>query len=106
MEEKDFTIPEDDFWTETHIGPTPNGGAYSTAYYRNKWHEPCKPEEACYIEIGEFDENGVRIDSVYGFCGEPKNMEFTPEEREYYSKIAEAQSLVKKGMNSRIALKR
>lgn len=103
---EDLKIPEDKFWTETHIGPTPNGGAYSTAYYRNKWTEPCRKEEACYIEISEFDENGVRINGVYGFCGDPKNREFTDEEREYYAKIAKAQSYVNSGMSVRIALKK
>ena len=101
---EELKIPEDEFWTETHIGPTPNGGAYSTAYYRNKWNEPCRPEEACYIEIGEFDEKGVRIGTVYGFCGDSKKREFTDEEREYYTKITRAQSYVDSGMNLRIAL--
>ena len=98
-----LNIPKDEFWTETHIGPTPNGGAYSTAYYRNKWQEPCRPEDACYVEIGEFDENGVRIGGVYGFCGEPEDMEFTDEEREYYTKVVKAQSFVDYGMNLRMA---
>lgn len=103
---EELKIPEDEFWTETHIGPTPNGGVYSTAYYRNKWNEPCRPEEACYIEIGEFDENGVRINGVYGFCGDPNDSEFTDEEREYYNKVAKAHSYMENGMNIRIALKK
>lgn len=97
-------IPEDSFCTETHIGPTPNGGAYSTAIYSNKGHEPCSKEEACYVEISEYDENGNRINGVYAICGDEKSREFTDEEKSYYKKIADCYDAVNRGMSLRIAL--
>lgn len=103
---KDIKIPEDTFCTETHVGPTPNGGVYSTAIYSNKWHEPCTKEDACYIEISEFDKNGNRVGGVYGFCGDEKKREFTDEEKEFFCKIEKCFKDVERGMSLLIALRK
>ena len=59
-------IPEDTEFTETHAVPTPNGGAYSTAYFYDENHMPCKKEDARYMNIIEFSEKGERINESYG----------------------------------------
>lgn len=59
-------IPEDTECSETHAAPTPNGGAYSTAYYYDANHMPCKKEEARYRNIVEYSEFGERINETYG----------------------------------------
>ena len=59
-------IPEDTESSETHAAPTPNGGAYSTAYYYDANHMPCKKEEARYRDIVEYSEFGERINENYG----------------------------------------
>ena len=87
-------IPEDTFCSESHIGPTPSGGAYSTAYYTDKWHEPCKKEDAAYIHITEFDKDGGFINDVHGQRFNDIRELFTPEELEYYDKIDEAYNII------------
>lgn len=61
-----INIPEDTECSETHAAPTPNGGAYSTAYYYDANHMPCKKEEARYRDIVEYSEFGERINENYG----------------------------------------
>ena len=87
-------IPEDTFCSESHIGPTPSGGAYSTAYYTDKWHEPCRKEDAAYIHITEFDKDGGFINDVHGQCFNDIRELFTSEELEYYDKIDEAYNII------------
>ena len=38
-------------------GPTPNGGAYSIAYYLDKDRAPTDPKDAVFVIICEYDEN-------------------------------------------------
>lgn len=59
-------IPEDTEFSETHKGPTPNGGAYSTAYFYDANHNPCKKEDAKYMNIVEYSAEGERINESYG----------------------------------------
>ena len=87
-------IPDDTFCSESHIGPTPSGGAYSTAYYFDKWQEPCKKEDAAYIHITEFDKDGRFINDVHGQCFSDISELFSSEESEYYSKIGEAYKII------------
>lgn len=87
-------IPEDTFCSESHIGPTPSGGAYSTAYYTDKWHEPCRKEDAAYIHITEFDKDGGFINDVHGQRFNDIRELFTPAELEYYDKIDEAYNII------------
>ena len=103
MEEFDPSlIPEDTFYSESHIGPTPSGGAYSTAYYTDKWHEPCRKEDAAYIHITEFDKDGGFINDVHGQNFNDIRELFTPEELEYYDKIGEAYNIIIKEVKSRL----
>ena len=102
---KDFDpsiIPEDTFCSESHIGPTPSGGAYSTAYYTDKWHEPCRKEDAAYIHITEFDKDGGFINDVHGQRFNDIHELFTPAELEYYDKIDEAYNIIMNEGKSRL----
>ena len=65
-------VPLDTDYTESHIGPTPHGGAYSTAYYYDEDHNPCKREDAWYMNIVEYTIDGERISEVYGITGKAK----------------------------------
>ena len=47
-------------------GPTPNGGAYSIAYFQNEGGEPITKDLASKVEILEFDQNGSVIHRTYG----------------------------------------
>ena len=103
MEEFDPSlIPEDTFCSESHIGPTPSGGAYSTALYTDKWHKPCRKEDAAYIHITEFDKDGGFINDVHGQNFNDIRELFTPEELEYYDKIGEAYNIIIKEVKSRL----
>ena len=95
-------IPEDTFCSESHIGPTPSGGAYSTAYYTDKWHEPCRKEDAAYIHITEFDKDGGFINDVHGQRFNDIRELFTPAELEYYDKIDEAYNIIMNEGKSRL----
>ena len=95
-------IPEDTFCSESHIGPTPSGGAYSTALYTDKWHKPCRKEDAAYIHITEFDKDGGFINDVHGQNFNDIRELFTPEELEYYDKIGEAYNIIIKEGKSRL----
>ena len=103
MEEFDPSlIPEDTFCSESHIGPTPSGGAYSTALYTDKWHKPCRKEDAAYIHITEFDKDGGFINDVHGQNFNDIRELFTPEELEYYDKIGEAYNIIMNEGKSRL----
>jgi hypothetical protein len=45
--------------------PTPNGGAYSIAYWQNANGEPALPEDATGAEIIEFSESGEQVFRTY-----------------------------------------
>ena len=62
-------VPKDTEFTETHKGPTPSGGAYSTAYFYDGDGCPCKREEASFMNIVEYSAEGVRINEHYGMMG-------------------------------------
>lgn len=66
-------IPKDTEFTETHKGPTPSGGAYSTAYFYDEDGYPCKREEASFMNIVEYSAEGVRINEHYGMKGKASN---------------------------------
>ena len=66
-------IPKDTEFTETHKGPTPCGGAYSTAYFYDEDGCPCKREEASFMNIVEYSAEGVRINEHYGMTGKVSN---------------------------------
>lgn len=53
-------------FTKTIQGRTPNGGAYSTAYYYDKDGQPCVKAKAKSVNIVEFSEEGERINETYG----------------------------------------
>ena len=95
-------IPEDTFCSESHIGPTPGGGAYSTALYTDKWHKPCRKEDAAYIHITEFDKDGGFINDVHGQRFNDIRELFTSEELEYYDKIGEAYNIIMNEGKSRL----
>lgn len=48
--------------------PTPNGGAYSVAFFYNAKGEPCEESDARRVEFVEYSEDDERICSTYGFC--------------------------------------
>jgi len=62
-------VPKDTEFSESHIGPTPSGGAYSTAYFYDDQRRPCRREKASYMNIVEYSAEGYRINEHYGFCG-------------------------------------
>lgn len=66
-------IPNDTEFTETHKGPTPSGGAYSTAFFYDDDGCPCKREEASYMNIVEYSAKGERINEHYGMMGKVSN---------------------------------
>jgi hypothetical protein len=46
-------------------GPTPAGGAYAVAYWRDARGDPCPQSEAVAAEIVEYDEDGNAIARTY-----------------------------------------
>jgi hypothetical protein len=66
-------IPKDTEFTETHKGPTPSGGAYSTAYFYDEDCCPCKREDASFMNIVEYSVDGTRIDEHYSMMGKVSN---------------------------------
>lgn len=96
-------VPADSFCTESHIGPTPNGGAYSVATYWDKFGEYCEKDKACRIGIVEYDADGQVLFCIDGFCGKEENREFSEEEIEYYTKVKQAYEEVCNGMSAKIA---
>lgn len=63
-----FQEPDPRF-TERHDGETPLGGDYSIAYYYDKDHNPCTKEEAMYVNIVIYNNDGSRVDETYGVLG-------------------------------------
>jgi hypothetical protein len=52
--------------TEERVdGPTPNGGTYSIAYFRDADGNPCPKERSESMEICEFDEKDECIHRTY-----------------------------------------
>jgi hypothetical protein len=51
---------------ERHDKPTPNGGAYSIAFFYDKDRQPCSKQQAVFINIVEYAQDGSRINEVYG----------------------------------------
>lgn len=49
-------------------GPTPNGGAYAIAYFRDSDGKPCPKDKAKTMEIVEYDEKGNDLFRTYGTC--------------------------------------
>ncbi len=58
------TAPDPRF-TETRYGPTPSGGAYSTAYYYDADGQPCEKAKAKSVNIIEYSEDGGRVNESY-----------------------------------------
>ena len=58
--------PEENECIEIHRNPTPNGGDLSIAYFYDKENNPCKREEAAYMNIVEYKNDGTRINESYG----------------------------------------
>lgn len=56
-------------FSEKHDGPTPNGGAFSVGYFYDKNHKPCHRENARFINIIEYDENGIYINETAALFG-------------------------------------
>lgn len=51
---------------ERSNGPTPHGGAYSIAYYRDAAGNPASKEVAAQVEIVEYDSRDNVIWRTYG----------------------------------------
>lgn len=52
--------------SESTEGPTPAGGAYAVAYFRDDQGEPTTRAKATRIEIVEFDDQDEVIMRTYG----------------------------------------
>ena len=50
-------------------GPTPRGGAYALAYFKNASGAPCEKADAVEVEIHECDAAGRVIGRTYGKLG-------------------------------------
>lgn len=59
--------PKNNDFSEVHYSKTPNGGDYSVAYFYDKEGNPCKKEDASYLNIIEYTKDGRRINETYGF---------------------------------------
>ena len=46
-------------------GPTPAGGVYYIAYFRDTKGQPCIKDDAVHYEIVEFDENNEVLAHTY-----------------------------------------
>lgn len=60
------TQPETDEMTLRADVPTPNGGAYSVAYFQDADGENVPRSRAVRVEIVEFAEDGAEIHRTYG----------------------------------------
>lgn len=49
-------------------GPTPNGGTYMIAYFRDSSGNACSEKDASKVEIVEFESDNNAIARTYGFC--------------------------------------
>ena len=56
-------------FTERQDEPTPSGGDYSIAYFYDVERRPCKRENAEYINIIEYKNDGTRINETYLVLG-------------------------------------
>ena len=61
--------PVDDEFCESHVAPTPNGGDYSTAYFYDADGNPCRKQDAAYMNVVEFKRGGERVNESYGSIG-------------------------------------
>jgi hypothetical protein len=52
-------------------GPTPNGGAYSEAYFSDEQGNPVLKEDAVFVEIHEINADGNSIYRTYGTIERP-----------------------------------
>lgn len=52
--------------TETHTGPTPNGGVKAVVNYRSKSGKPVAKKRAEACEIIEYDKEGNVVGRTYG----------------------------------------
>lgn len=59
-----MTQPPDDT-RERSEGPTPNGGAYAIAYYRDEEGAPAPKATAAAVEIVEFDADDRPVFRTY-----------------------------------------
>jgi hypothetical protein len=51
--------------SEERIGPTPNGGVRSVAYFRDRKGNLCPKAEAAAMEVVEFDASGRAVFRTY-----------------------------------------
>jgi hypothetical protein len=51
-------------------GPTPNGGAYAIAYFRDENGDPTTKDQAHSVEIVEYNEKGEAIHSTFGYLNQ------------------------------------
>lgn len=65
----DKPMTPDPRFSERQDGATPNGGAYSIAYYHDKQGNPCQKKKAVTVNIVEYDSDGNRINETYGRLG-------------------------------------
>lgn len=56
-------------YSERAEGPTPNGGAYSMAFYYDDNGNPAPKSEATRCNIIEFDENDNFVNETMGILG-------------------------------------
>ncbi len=78
-EEENKSYHDENPYMEREDGPTPNGGAYSVAYYYDEEGNPCQKINAKKIHIVEYTKYGERIMESNGFMGKSGPMfdEFT-----------------------------
>ena len=62
-------LAPDPRFTERQDEPTPSGGDYSIAYFYDVERRPCKRENAEYINIIEYKNDGTRINETYLVLG-------------------------------------
>lgn len=57
--------------TQRIEGPTPGGGAYAVAAYRDAAGDPAPKSRATRVEITEFDADGQAVARTYGTLSPP-----------------------------------
>ncbi|WP_299431141.1 hypothetical protein [uncultured Meiothermus sp.] len=62
----DETSLQTDEMEERQDGPTPNGGVYSIAFFRDEAWNPVAKQHATQVEICEFDQAGECFYRTYG----------------------------------------
>jgi len=58
--------------SERTDGPTPNGGSYAIAYWRDDRGRPVEREQATMVEVVEYDERGNQVASTVALLGRPE----------------------------------